>query len=394
MSRFSDTADGIGSYMLKNGERRYRVVMKVGGITRSRGGFRSKGEARAWRDKTRSEVHRGEYVELAKARTLFGTFAEDWLATADLRPTTRANYRHLLDHQLAAWADVPLCNITSTAVRQWVGKLRSTPRPRTKRPPARSSVVKAYGVLKHILKVAAEEGYIQRNPCNVDMGKDVKPDLYCPTPAEVMTLAGLVPANYRALVLVAGYGGLRWGEAVALRRKNVDVANGCVYVKEAVVETIEHAMYLQPMLKTEAGERTVYLPAAVVSALALHLANHAEAGPDGLLFYASRTTPGSRPYLRRTNWTQRVWKPAVKASGLPHVRFHDLRHAAATLAAQSGATTAELMAHIGHASPQASLRYQHAADDRMRSLSGRLDALIPDPHAATGTDNVVPLFPK
>lgn len=82
---------------------------------------------------------------------------------------------------------------------------------------------------------------------------------------------------------------------------------------------------------------------------------------------------------------------SAQADGHPEDALHDLRHAAATLAAQAGATTAELMAHIGHSTPRAARRYQHATDDRMKAMGTMLDRFIPSPAATTGTDNVVPI---
>ena len=61
--------------------------------------------------------------------------------------------------------------------------------------------------------------------------------------------------------------------------------------------------------------------------------------------------------MERSNFRCRVWLPAAAAAGLPGLRFHDLRHTAGTLAARTGATTKELMARLGHASPKASLIY-------------------------------------
>ena len=83
------------------------------------------------------------------------------------------------------------------------------------------------------------------------------------------------------------------------------------------------------------------------------------------------TTDGGGP-VDRNNFRNRVWLPATAQVGLSGLRFHDLRHTAGTLAAQTGATTKELMARLGHASPQAAMVYQHAADDRDRLIADRL----------------------
>jgi integrase len=79
--------------------------------------------------------------------------------------------------------------------------------------------------------------------------------------------------------------------------------------------------------------------------------------------------------LRRSNFRRRVWVPATEAVGVEGLRFHDLRHSAATLAAAAGATTKELMARIGHSSYEAAIRYQHVAAERDAAIADALEGL-------------------
>ncbi|HEV3353707.1 MAG TPA: tyrosine-type recombinase/integrase, partial [Acidimicrobiales bacterium] len=178
-----------------------------------------------------------------------------------------------------------------------------------------------------------------------------------------------VEPRWRALVLVSGFGGLRWGECVGLRRRHVDLLHRTVTVVEQVTE-VDGRLEVGPP-KTEAGRRVVVLPRVAADALADHLANWSAPSPDGLVFPASEGG-----YLRRTNWRQRAWLPATKATGCEGVRFHDLRHAAATLAATTGASTRELMTRLGHASPVAALRYQHVAKGRDAAIARGIDQLV------------------
>jgi integrase len=122
--------------------------------------------------------------------------------------------------------------------------------------------------------------------------------------------------------------------------------------------------------KTDAGRRVVTLPRVAVEALAEHLAEYTEPGPDGLVF----TTPRGA-YLLRSPFNRFVWRPAVEQVGLDGLRVHDLRHTAATLAAAAGATTKELMERMGHTSPAVALRYQHVMVDRQAALALALDDL-------------------
>jgi integrase len=192
---------------------------------------------------------------------------------------------------------------------------------------------------------------------------------------QLHALAEAVPGRYRALVLVAGYGGLRWGELVGLRRR-VDLAGARIHVVEQVAEVAGKLILSPP--KTAAGERVVVLPAVAVAALAEHLDEFAAPGPEGLVFRSGRGT-----YLQRSNFSRLVWRPAVQQLGLDGLRFHDLRHTAATLAAAAGATTKELMERMGHTSPAVALRYQHVMADRQAAIAAALDGLVRDAQQAS-----------
>ena len=106
---------------------------------------------------------------------------------------------------------------------------------------------------------------------------------------------------------------------------------------------------------------------------------------------AHRAGPGRAAVPRQDDPTKhlrqstlaRVFYPAREAAGRPDLRFHDLRHTGAVLAAQSGATLAELMGRLGHSTPQAAMRYQHAAADRDALIAARLSAMIEPVAAAT-----------
>jgi integrase len=118
-----------------------------------------------------------------------------------------------------------------------------------------------------------------------------------------------VPGRYRALILVAGYGGLRWGELVGLRRHRVDLAGARIHVVEQAAEVA--GKFIESPPKTLAGQRVVVLPAVAVAALAEHLEEFAAPEPDGLVFPSGRGT-----YLQRSNFSRLVWRPAVQQLGL------------------------------------------------------------------------------
>lgn len=130
--------------------------------------------------------------------------------------------------------------------------------------------------------------------------------------------------------------------------------------------------------KSAAGRRTVAIPAVILPELQEHLDRYAEMMTAGLLFVGPLGAP-----LRNANFGRSVWRPAVQNLGLRGLHFHDLRGCAATLAAISGATTAELMHRLGHSTPNIALRYQRATADRDDAVARALSELVI--HARNGT---------
>lgn len=169
-------------------------------------------------------------------------------------------------------------------------------------------------------------------------------------------------------MLVLAFGGLRFGEATALRR--CDVLDRCSRLRVERAVRFFGGTWLVGEPKTDAGRRTVSLPGAIAAALATHMDRFVPDSPDALVFGTR-----SGQFLGSANFGQ-TFRRAAQAVGLPPVRPHELRHTGATLAAATGASTKELMRRLGHSSPAAALIYQHAADERDGEIARALDAMI------------------
>ncbi|WFE58888.1 tyrosine-type recombinase/integrase [Micromonospora sp. WMMD712] len=94
------------------------------------------------------------------------------------------------------------------------------------------------------------------------------------------------------------------------------------------------------------------------------------------VFAAAFTTESGRPIWRGNLNKIIAWKGSVSQIGQPNLHFHDLRHTGNTLAARTGASTRDLMARMGHDSPQAALIYQHATSEADQAIAQALDAQI------------------
>jgi len=335
-------------------------------------------EAETWTSpKARAEAAKS--AEAVRLASTFGVFAEDWLEERDLRPTTRREYRHMLDKFiLPTFGTLPLSDVTPALVRTWHAQAA------LKRIPTQRA--RCYSLLRTIFKDAIDAELVDANPCRVRGAGTVKrkhqPVVL--TRAELEELAEAMPPKHRALTLLAGLCALRFGETAALRRSDVDLDKGTVTVARAVVTV--HGKKIIGKPKTDAGMRTVHMPPTVVTAMRQHLGSDISGGRDGLIFpgvggqpLASATLYGKpERRVQRADGTEVTYAghgfyAARQTIGKPTLRWHDLRHTGLTLAAATGATTAELMRRAGHASPVAALRYQHAVDDGDARIAAKLD---------------------
>lgn len=148
------------------------------------------------------------------------------------------------------------------------------------------------------------------------------------------------------MVLLATFASLRWGEVVALQRKDLDLTAGSLEVRQAHVEARGVGLMLGPP-KSRAGVRTVAFPPFLRKPLRKHLVGAAD-DPEAFLL----TTDAGRP-IWRGNFNKLVgWPAAVAAIGRPGLHFHDLRHTGNTLAADSGTSLRNLMIRMGHEPPR------------------------------------------
>jgi integrase len=348
--------------------------------------FDARIDAEAWLTDERRLISSGTWSpptqrrrERAARPLVFGDYAEAWLTGRKVkgRPLadrTRDHYRALLDdHILPTFASAPLAEITPEQVDHWY-ELVAVGRPTTQ--------AHAYSLLRTILGTAVDRGLIKTaNPAKVRGGgsteraRKVKPASL----AELEAIANAVPERHQLLVLLAAWCALRFGELAELRRKDVDTKAGVLHVRRGVVRS-RSAGVLTKRPKSDAGIRDVAIPPHVLPLVRSHLLEHTAPGRDGLLFpgtngehLAPSSFYGRASTATSSGWG---WYAARQAAEREDLRFHDLRHTGAVLAAQTGATLAELMGRLGHSTPAAALRYQHAAAERDQEIARRLSALV------------------
>lgn len=345
--------------------------------------YSSKIDAEGWlRDERRlvesddwtSPNERASSRRQAERTVTFDDYSDRWISTrrtlkgAALRPATVAGYRTTLERYLEpTFGGFELKDISKEAVRSWYATLDAS------QPRATS---KAYGLLRAIMNSAVDDDLIPVSPVHIrGAGATQKRRQLEPaTVAELAVIAAEMPERLRLMIHLASWCALRYGEIAALRRSDVRItssegtARATIRVRRGVVFLSGSKQVAPP--KSEAGVRDVAVPPHVVPILKEHLKTHCAKGADGLMF------PAEGGGFLWPSVMERHFRRARAAAGRPDLRFHDLRHTGAVLAAQQGATIADLQARLGHSTAAAALLYQHTATGRDQLIADRLSALL------------------
>jgi integrase len=239
--------------------------------------FTTKADASTYLDNVHADITRGGWVDPQAGRIPFAQYAHDWLASRpDLRPRTIMQYESLLKcHLIPTFGRVPIAEVTSSHVRTWHAALAAT------KPGAART---AYRLLRAIFTTAVDDERLVRNPCRVHgAGSDKVIERSIPTVEEVAALSAAMPDKLRLAITIAAWGGLRRGEILALRRKDVDPLGSKLRVERALSELNDGTLvFASP--KTDAGTRTVHLPAFAMDEVQHHVDSFVGADPNALLF--------------------------------------------------------------------------------------------------------------
>ena len=328
--------------------------------------FTARIDAEAWITDKRREIERGRWRAEHPAPVTFAAYAITWLenrhvAGRPIKARTRQHYSAILeDHLLPAFGSKPVAAITPKDVRDWHAATL------VDRPTMRSH---AYSLLRTIMASAVNDELIDANPCRiVGAGRTTRVHKIKPASLEELaTLTAEMPPRLALMVTLASWCALRFGETIELRRGDIDLGDEVIRVRRAAVRVGGKFQITTP--KSDAGVRDVAIPPHIISLIEGHLAKYVGKERDSLLF------PADNGGHLQPATLARHWYKARAAAGRDDLRWHDLRHSGAVLAAATGASLAELMARLGHSTPAAAMRYQHAAAGRDREIAALLSKL-------------------
>jgi integrase len=326
--------------------------------------------ARATKASLTADVQRGEWRE--RSRVTFAEFAPEWIATYGGRTSKGIEEHTRRDYQAALEADaIPffgrtrLTAITAQDVKRYAAHVAS-------RGVSANTVRLAVAPVRCLLADAFEQGLLRSNPAAglrlslpattrracVSETEDDEGEVKALTDAELARFIAALPERWWLFFEFLGESGLRIGEAIEVRRRDVDLAGRWLHIRRR---------YYRGRIGLPKGRKTrrVRLSVAMADRLRSHVAN---LDADELVFTGPR---GAR--IDRANLGRRVLKPAAAKAGLGKwietpkgkraeswVHLHTFRHTAATRLFRGGWNAVQVQRFLGHTDPGFTLRtYVH-----------------------------------
>lgn len=347
----------------------------VGGRRRRRTVYgSSEREVLSKRDQLRNQLAKG--VNLADPPRTVEQWLNEWFQTVKTSdgtgPSTLDRYDQILRvHLIPLIGRVKLSALAPRDVQLMVSHLRETAAP--------ASVIKIHGVLRNALADAERMDLVPRNVAkSVRSAKLARTERRALTPNEALSLLSQLNGDHLECVFILALStGLRRGEVLGLRWKDVDLPGRALFVRQTVQRVGGVLRFVPP--KTHRSTRPLPLSALTISALLTQSARQAEdrllVGPawedHGLVFASHVGTP-----LEPRNVNRR-FSTARAAAGLEWVRLHDLRHAFATFLLDQGEELRTVMDLLGHSTIRLTAdTYGHVLPSRARSAADAIDRVL------------------
>lgn len=332
------------------------------GKSRTKQGFRTKAEAQAWADANAVAVRTGDWIDPNAGKMTVCELGAAWLAMqTHLKPKTLYTTEQVWrNHVQPAWAARKVASILPSEVQEWVASFTQ----------GASLVRQAHAMLAQILDVAVMDGRLKANPARgVRLPAKARAAKVYLSAEQLATLAGEC-SKRQELVWLLGTAGLRWGEAAALRVKDVNVVRGRVSVERNAVTIGSRVEIGTP--KTH-ERRSVAVPRAVIRMLEPAMEGKL---PEALLWARADGSPLRLP--SHGDWYYRALDRCMaRDESFPRVTPHGLRHVAAGLMVSAGANVKVVQRNLGHASAAMTLDvYADLFDEDLDGVAVAMDEKI------------------
>ena len=323
--------------------------------------FDRKVDAQRWLDQATTELTTGTWTDPRRAAHDVAVWAQSWLdSKIGLAETSRLRTQQIIEqHIKPKWAGVELGRVEHSKVQKWIAELsKSGLSPR--------SVRKIVGVLSGACAAAIRDRRLAVNPCTgVSLPRPDPVEKVFLTAEQVEDLAGESGRHGEPIVYTLAYCGLRWGELAGLRVQDVDPLRKRLNIRQTIVLAGKEFV-VKPPKSHEA--RSVPVPSFLMEMISEKIAGR---GPDDLVFTSPRGA-----VLRGRNERRQWFDQAADEIGEPGLTPHGLRHTAASIAINNGASVLAVQRMLGHSSATVTLDvYADLFDSDLDALGARLDAV-------------------
>jgi integrase len=257
-------------------------------------------------------------------------YLESWLDTVryQVKPSTWRRYQDFTRHIIAALGRIPLTKVTAQQIQGFYAQ-------KLKDGLSTTTVHHIHGMFHRACADALRMAIVQRNVTEMvrpprRQHHEIEPLSEKQAQALLLAVAG---DRFEALYVLALTTGMRLGELLGLRWRDVDINRAKLQIRLSVQEDGYKFVLAEP--KTANSRRTIGLSRLAIHALREHRARQsqekAKLGPawdDALELVFPNAIGG---IMIPDNLTKRSFKQFLDKAGLPNIRFHDLRHTAATL---------------------------------------------------------------
>ena len=336
--------------------------------------FKMQSEARIWLQSTRTQIQDG--LTLAGAQTFLKDFLEHWLKSyaSSVRPNTIRSYAGVIQyHILPALGNIKLKDLSIDRIQMFYNN-------ETENGTSPRMVQYIHSVLRRSLNFALRWGLLVRNPAlGAIRPKLLKTEMKTLNGDQVRVfLSAAKGTRNEALFWIAVSTGLREGEILGLKWSDLDWKTKRLQVKRQLQRLKGEGLVLTEP-KSAAGKRLIILSSATLTVLQKHLNLQQEEKMFGgenwqendLIFPSTLGTP-----LDPSNMSK-DFKDTLKMARLPNIRFHDLRHTAASLMLLQGIHPKIVQERLGHSDISLTLNtYSHVIPTMQEEAAEKMDEIL------------------
>ncbi len=315
------------------------------------------------------------------------SWVTEWfsLYLQDLSPTTLTGYKYQIDNYITNQpiGRIYLQDLTSSDVQRWINSLQQNS-PVSNKPMSSKTIKNIYNNLHAAIEKAMLLDLVKKNVCNaVALPKIEKHEVEVYDESEIQALINASKGTDMELIIALSVSlGLRRGELIGLKWKNIDFNNKVIHIKENVVEVRKEQnpdRIITKSPKSRSGIRSIPISDILCDRIKFahteYLINQAMYGKGFTNDDYVICQPDGKPYKPAS--LSKKFSKFLNEHNLRHIRLHDVRHTNATLMLMNGTPPKVAQARLGHSDYSTTMNiYGHVLKSAEIETASRLENIL------------------